>query len=1119
MIEWNLRQWLRPVVSRRKKLLLLRRLGICWLIAALSGVALITVNYLWGWYWSVANYALCIAAVIASIIIWRKLRKIEPDYKTIARTIEKQHPELKATLLTAIEQQPEDPLGQLGYLQERVVGEAMSHAEHHDWTQSISQKALVLTGIGQIAALLLLIFVVSQLLPSSSFLPINTSNSVKGYQISVSPGDTTVEAGATVVITARFGGKLPHEVKLLIEQTGEDTREIPLTRNLEDPVFGGIIPQVNSDTCYHIEYTNRHTRGYKITTYNHPRLERADANIVYPPFTNLPDKIIKDTRQIGVIEGSKVTINFTLNKPVDTARLSASDGSELKLNKNTEDTNIYTIFLEPLQSRQYELKLLDEQGRANKVPPRFVIDVHKNLPPELKPKFPNRDIQASPIEELTFEAEVSDDFGITAHGISYALAGIENKDVKLGDTVPQDQTKTMEYLLELEELGARPDQLLTYYFWADDIGPDGNIRRTSTDLYFTEIRPFDQIFRESQSFMDQNNRQQAGGGQQGDRSEGLILLQKQIISATWNIKRKIDQMENADEQKEDIALVRQSQADALQQAQSARTEAEESTAAKALEQASKYMETSLEHLTKATESPSGTELTPALAAEQSAYQELLKLRERENNIGFSRNASGSDSSGSARSDQQLQQLDLRQRQDRYETRRMAHSEQEETQSEDIQVLNRLRELARRQNQMAERLREARAAIREAQTEQQRQEISRELKRLRNEQIEALRDIDELQQRMENPQNRRRMADAAEQLDESRSRIQQSAEEIEQEMISNAATSTTRAQRQLEQMRDEFQSRTSGQFSEQMRNMRERAQQLDEREKEIDEQIRQQRESDRRTLDDSDSDRETADKIEQQRKNLKELLDQMKDISEQAENSEPLLSRRLYDSLRQASTENIDRALEATGQALRLNFLPQAHEFEQHANRGIENLREGVEEAAESVLGDEAESLRLAREQIDELIEQIEQEAARADGEGRQQPDEPNNIEAFQRITEQLNRFDPNGPLTGRDFRQWSDELRDLEEMLTEQQLREEVATVRDRARAIRAELVRHGNRPQWDTVEMLITKPLTEVRSRVEEKLARLESREALVPIDRDPVPSRYSELVRSYYENLGGGD
>jgi len=51
---------------------------------------------------------------------------------------------------------------------------------------------------------------------------------------------------------------------------------------------------------------------------------------------------------------------------------------------------------------------------------------------------------------------------------------------------------------------------------------------------------------------------------------------------------------------------------------------------------------------------------------------------------------------------------------------------------------------------------------------------------------------------------------------------------------------------------------------------------------------------------------------------------------------------------------------------------------------------------------------------------------------------------------------------------------------------------------------------------MEIAGPLMELRTRISEELARRESKEALVPIDRDPVPTRYSELVRRYYEELG---
>jgi hypothetical protein len=49
-----------------------------------------------------------------------------------------------------------------------------------------------------------------------------------------------------------------------------------------------------------------------------------------------------------------------------------------------------------------------------------------------------------------------------------------------------------------------------------------------------------------------------------------------------------------------------------------------------------------------------------------------------------------------------------------------------------------------------------------------------------------------------------------------------------------------------------------------------------------------------------------------------------------------------------------------------------------------------------------------------------------------------------------------------------------------------------------------------------LIKPLVEVRGRIVEELARRQSSDSLVSIDRDPVPDRYSELVRRDYEELG---
>lgn len=91
-------------------------------------------------------------------------------------------------------------------------------------------------------------------------------------------------------------------------------------------------------------------------------------------------------------------------------------------------------------------------------------------------------------------------------------------------------------------------------------------------------------------------------------------------------------------------------------------------------------------------------------------------------------------------------------------------------------------------------------------------------------------------------------------------------------------------------------------------------------------------------------------------------------------------------------------------------------------------------------------------------------------------------------------------------------------MIADPELRAEAARIRDRAKEIRKDVKRHSEAPNWDLVRMTVAAPLAELQQRVAEELLRRSSRDALVPIDRDPVPARFEEQVRRYYERLGAG-
>lgn len=324
-------------------------------------------------------------------------------------------------------------------------------------------------------------------------------------------------------------------------------------------------------------------------------------------------------------------------------------------------------------------------------------------------------------------------------------------------------------------------------------------------------------------------------------------------------------------------------------------------------------------------------------------------------------------------------------------------------------------------------------------------------------------------------------------------------------------------------------------------MRDEAQQLDERQRQISDDITQQAESSQKTLTDSDAAKDLVDRVSQQKDRALVLMDRMKSVSEQSETSEPLLSQKLYDTLRKANSSGVDKALETTSELLRRHFLPQAQEMDRQAGTGIQELRKGVEEASQSVLGDEAEALSRARRQLDDLVRQVDEEAGRerdrqrrptegqavADANANSNTD-PNGSagrsvaggrpqELRQQGQSGQSEAGAEGPLTGGAYRSWSDTLREVEEVLSEEDLRNQAARVRDQARAMRQEFTRRGRPPQWDLVQQQISRPLAELRSRLDERLARLRSSEALAPIDRDPVPGRYAEPVRRYFENLGG--
>lgn len=1213
----DLLQQLNQVVFRYQTSQKLKRLTILWLIA--GSLTLLIFSFLEPI--AAPQYQRLLLAVLlgvpcliaAGMLLFRPRNRVSPASRhQIATLIEQTYPDLDTSLLATLELEKTTNKTQPTFLQNRLIQQVIQHGTKHDWRQTISNRRLILQSTTHLACftawfiscLTCWTYLKAAPIPKSE--PLSTIASTEAqYQVEIKPGTTELEKNHPLLITARFTDNIPDIATLHIHGASGETQELPLIKHLDDPVFAARLPAVNEDLSYSVHVNDWESEIHQVKVYVLPKLVQLDTLITPPAYTGLPTQTVEDSLTISAVTGSTIELYARFNKPLKTAQLESGSGQPSTMSISSDGASA-RLKLKATQSQTWNLRLIDTDKRENRNQPFIDLAVIPNLPPEIKVTFPARDTRVSPLEEALVQGTVVDDFGVQQVGLVYSIPGQTPQTLNLFSAEKPQLEFTAEHLLSLERLQVQPDTLISYHLFAEDIAPDGSRRKVLSDMYFMEVRHFEEIFKQGRSANSSSKSGKSGGNAQ--QAEKLAEQQKQIINATWKIIRR--------EIKETVSSEFAEDVNTLQQAQQALITAVIKLASKVKSQKSKAvidsisqkMQETVSLLNAAKDANEVEQLTTALATEQASYQLLLKLRAREHKVSQNKNGGGSKGGGSSRSQNQLQQLELTNKKQRYETENQASQPPAaQPNRESLQILNRLRELAQRQKDLNEQLKELADKQRFAKTDQEREEIERQLKRLRERQRELLRKADEVAQRMDQSKQPSSTKSRRE-LEQTRKHLQQSSESLKEGQVSRALNSGTRAQQQLDQLKNEFRKKNANQFADAMRSLNQQAEQLDQKQKELSQALNKQDQPDqsdqpkaRRSLRKNQGQQKLADQLKEQEDRLKNLVDQMKKVVQESEKSEPLLSKHLYDAIRKTRPYRPEDALKNAANFLKEGATERAQQAEQRAGQGIEAMKQGIKVAAESVLGNDLESLKRARQEIKSLTSEMKQEqklagspqtagqpkpsaqksaqpgkgkspgqkpssdaksgqpgqsgspsgqgkspvqlasAQQGKGKGSQsdsgkssspsssqsasKPSSPKSLKGSRSNSKggpgggQGGPGAPaTGPITGNQFRQWSDRMRDVEEMVGDPELRSKVAQIRERAQSMRAEFKRHSKVPEGDLVNAQILEPLAELQKVLSNEISKRGAETSLAPIDRDPVPEKYSDLVRRYYEELGSG-
>lgn len=999
VIDWRLRRQLDKARSRMRQVRMLTVASLVWIVGAALAGSLWFAQHRWHIGLPRPAETLSFLAIGAWFVAMAVVLRMTRNLRRIAQRVEDAFPDLNSSLLTAMDIQPDVMTGRVGYLQDIVIGQVLSHAYRHGWERIVSIRRLALAHFWHVTMFALFAASLWQLRNHAKQVVMrpgpNSPNEVGSrdqFQVTIEPGDTEIERGTSLLVLARFQGSLPPDATLVYRQTEStanstsaaetetetESGRVPMSKALDDPLFGGSVAIVDKPLEYHVEYTGQQTQTFRVDVFEYPRLSRADVHLEFPRYTSLADKLVKDVRHVSALTGTKITLILEVNKPLVTARLTEKDSTPLELKAVPDKPLQYSVVFTLDRTHRYAVELVDDRQRTNKEAAELLFTALSNQPPDLKLAAPAKDTQVSPLEELELKAKAFDDFGLQRAGLTYVMAGQPEQELTLAQQVAGKEKLELTHVVALERLKAEPDQLLSYYFWAEDAGPDGSTRRTASDMFFAEVRPFEEIFRQGQQPPGGEQQQPASQSPNANAAEKLAELQKEIINATWKLVRRETRQQPTSEFPSDVALLIESQNTALQQTEGLAEKIRDAQALRHVDAARRHMNQAVQELLEAKEKMSATTLRPALDAEQQAYQALLKLRAREHQVVQGQQQAGSSRSASSRSQQQLDQLELKDQKNRYESERAAQQEQDPAEREMRQVLNRLKELARRQGDLNERVKELQTALQEAKAEEQKEELRRQLKRLQEEQEQLLRDTEELQARMDQPQNAEQMAESRQQLDDARERVRQSSEALREGMVSQAASAGSRAKEDFEQLRDEFRKQTAGQFQDEVRELSEQARELDEREQKIAEQLQQLQNPKQPTtsLRDGGEREKLLQGFDEQKNRSHELLEKMRQTIQEAEGPQPLLAEQLYDTVRRVQQKNLPKNLETAQEAIRRGLMEPARQQEQAARNTIGELRAGIDRAAENVLADETEALRRAQDQLAELSSQVHDELTR-----------------------------------------------------------------------------------------------------------------------------------------------
>jgi hypothetical protein len=288
--------------------------------------------------------------------------------------------------------------------------------------------------------------------------------------------------------------------------------------------FAGRLFDITAPTEYYVEAYGVRSSTYRLRVSDLPAVQRIAVELRYPPYTGRETERIEDGGDVVAVVGTTALVEPMVTRPVREGTLTFDDGTTapLTLDASGQLRGSFRV----RKSGFYRVDLVAEDGRRVSGGVQYAVEALTDRPPQVRIVTPGRDTKVNPLEEVTIEASASDDYGVRSLELRYRVnGGDEQTVVMLGAGARTRDEAQAAYTLMLEEITLKPGDLIAY----NAVATDANGQEALSDVYFLEIRPWARNYRQAESGGG------GGGGGGGAEDPGsFVQRQRDLVAGTYN---------------------------------------------------------------------------------------------------------------------------------------------------------------------------------------------------------------------------------------------------------------------------------------------------------------------------------------------------------------------------------------------------------------------------------------------------------------------------------------------------------------------------------------------------------------------------------------------------------